>query len=52
MTTDEQGHASFQFSSSEPDVGDFVTATATRKATRDTSELSAAKAVTELEPGR
>ena len=52
VTTDEQGHASFQFSSSEPDVGDFVTATATRKATRDTSELSAAKAVTELEPGR
>jgi trimeric autotransporter adhesin len=51
VTTNRRGHASFSFSPvSIVPVGSYVTATATNKATGDTSEFSEARIVTELEP--
>lgn len=48
VTTNRNGNASFDFSTSAASEGDFITATATRKATGDTSEFSKAKLVEEL----
>jgi hypothetical protein len=46
VTTDDRGHASFNFSvGSGVDEGDFITATATRARTGDTSEFSGAVVV-------
>jgi hypothetical protein len=48
VTTNRQGNASFGFSPSQKvPVGDFITATATRKDTGDTSEFSRARIVEE-----
>jgi len=52
VTTDRQGNASFGFAPFQKvNVGQFITATATRKATGDTSEFSGARVVQDLEPG-
>jgi hypothetical protein len=47
VTTDRQGKASFNFSPDQGAVseGEFVTATATRNSTGDTSEFSQARVV-------
>ena len=49
VTTNRQGNASFTFGPNQKvPVGQFVTATATNRATGDTSEFSAARRVEEL----
>lgn len=47
VTTNRNGNASFDFSTSAASAGDFITATATSKARGDTSEFSKAKLVEE-----